>query len=108
MVAWPRRGAPALRGSSGSRRIRIRIPSRRLRLRLADGPDPRTDQVIGTVHGPVEMSFENGRDNAIKLCGDKFESLCTPAHGCLTKIMCAVREAEDGKTARKAPTPGRA
>jgi hypothetical protein len=62
--------------------------------------------VIGTVHEPVEKSSENDRGNAIKLCGDTFESLWTPAHGRLTKIMCAVGGAADGKTAGKEPTPG--
>ncbi len=88
---------------------------------LTDCAEPHTDQVIGTVQAPGEMSFKKATDNATKLCGNKFESTWAPGpergvYGWLadeedweagfTKVVCTVSRGDNKKTTGKIPTPG--
>ncbi|MFG2130619.1 serine/threonine-protein kinase [Streptomyces sp. NPDC048751] len=88
---------------------------------LTDCAKPHTDQVIGTVQAPDEMSYKKGADNATKLCGNKFESTWAPGSERLvigwvtdaddwkagfTKIVCTVSQVENKKTTGKIRTPG--
>ncbi|GAA4062438.1 serine/threonine-protein kinase [Streptomyces shaanxiensis] len=88
---------------------------------LIDCAKPHTDQVIGTVRAPGEMSHKNGSDNATKLCGNKFESVWAPGpertvYGWIAdeedweegfnKVVCTVSRSDDKKTTGKIPAPG--
>ncbi|WP_234439848.1 hypothetical protein [Streptomyces bicolor] len=88
---------------------------------LIDCAKPHTDQVIGTVQAPREMSHKNGSDNATKLCGNKFESIWAPGpertvYGWIAdeedwepgfnKVVCTVSRSDDKKTTGKIPAPG--
>lgn len=88
---------------------------------LVDCAKPHTDQVIGTVQAPGEMSHKKGSDNATKLCGNKFESIWAPGperavYGWIAdeedweqgfnKVVCTVSQADDKKTTGKIPAPG--
>lgn len=63
---------------------------------LIDCAEPHTDQVIGTVQAPGEMSHKNGSDNATKLCGNKFESVWAP--GPERAVHGWIADAEDWET----------
>ncbi|WP_405586746.1 protein kinase domain-containing protein [Streptomyces sp. NBC_01092] len=82
---------------------------------------PHTDQVIGTVQAPGEMSHKNGSDNATKLCRNKFESIWAPGaeravYGWIAddedweagfnKVVCTVGRVDNAKTTGKIPAPG--
>ncbi|MFF4259528.1 protein kinase [Streptomyces sp. NPDC001663] len=88
---------------------------------LTDCAKPHTDQVIGTVQAPDEMSYKKGTDNATKLCGNKFESTWAPGsqrvvYGWVadendwdagfTKVVCTVSRTDNQKTTGKIPVPG--
>ncbi|MEV0172627.1 protein kinase [Streptomyces sp. NPDC050803] len=88
---------------------------------LTDCAEPHTDQVVGTVQAPAEMSYEKGSDNATKLCGNKFESTWAPGeertvYGWVadsedwdegfTKVVCTVSRSDNKKTTGKIPAPG--
>ncbi|NEB00653.1 serine/threonine-protein kinase [Streptomyces sp. SID13726] len=88
---------------------------------LTDCSKPHTDQVIGTVQAPAEMSHKNGSDNATKLCGNKFESAWASGRERLvygwvadeddwdkgfTKIVCTVSLTDNKKSTGKVPPPG--
>ncbi|MFI6563663.1 serine/threonine-protein kinase [Streptomyces sp. NPDC050534] len=88
---------------------------------LTDCAKPHTEQVIGSVPAPGEMSYKNGIDNANKLCSNKFESTWAPGservvYGWVadqndwdrgfTKAVCTVSQADNSKTTGKIPAPG--
>ncbi|MFF4059166.1 protein kinase [Streptomyces sp. NPDC001668] len=88
---------------------------------LTDCSKPHTDQVIGTVQAPAEMSHKKGTDNATKLCGNKFESAWAPDQERLVygwvaddddwkkgfnKIVCTVSLTDNKKSSGKIPPPG--
>ncbi|MFE0252108.1 hypothetical protein [Streptomyces sp. NPDC059010] len=73
---------------------------------LIDCAKPHTDQVMGTVQAPGEMSHKNGSDNAAKLCGNKFESVWAPGperHGLWPDLGRGGRELGTGP---EIPAPG--
>lgn len=88
---------------------------------LTDCVKPHTDQVIGAVQAPGDMTYEKGADNATKLCGNKFESTWAPGgertvYGWVAdeddwnqgfkKAVCTVSRADNEKTTGKIPAPG--
>ncbi|MBT1092340.1 serine/threonine-protein kinase [Streptomyces sp. Tu102] len=88
---------------------------------LIDCAKPHTDQVIGTVQAPGEMSHENGSDNATKLCRNKFEAIWAPGeeravYGWIAdeedweagfdKAVCTVGRVDNAETTGKIPAPG--
>jgi hypothetical protein len=88
---------------------------------LADCTEPHTDQVIGSVRAPEDMTYKNGTDNATKLCRNRFESVWAPGpervvYGWVAdeddweqgfdKIVCTVSRADNEKTTGKIPAPG--
>ncbi|SDO52667.1 Septum formation [Streptomyces sp. cf386] len=88
---------------------------------LIDCAEPHTDQVIGMVQAPGEMSHKNGSDNATELCGNKFESVWAPGpertvYGWIVdeedweqgfnKVVCTVSRSDAKKTTGKIPAPG--
>jgi hypothetical protein len=88
---------------------------------LTDCSKAHTDQVIGTVQAPAEMSYKKGTDNATKLCGNKFESTWAPDQERLVygwvadedawkkgfnKIVCTVSLTDNKKSSGKIPPPG--
>ena len=88
---------------------------------LTDCAKPHTDQVIGVVGAPDEMSYKKGTDNATKLCGNRFESTWAPGqervvYGWVAdeddwdqgfdKVVCTVSRADNQKTTGKIPPPG--
>jgi hypothetical protein len=88
---------------------------------LNDCAKPHTDQVIGTVQAPRDMTYKKGTDNATKLCSNKFESTWAPGrertvYGWVAdeddwdqgfnKAVCTVSRADDKKTTGKIPAPG--
>ncbi|MFE6939793.1 serine/threonine-protein kinase [Streptomyces chartreusis] len=88
---------------------------------LIDCAEPHTDQVIGTVQAPGEMSHENGSDNATKLCRNKFDAIWAPGeeravYGWIAdeedweagfdKAVCTVGRVDNAETTGKIPAPG--
>lgn len=88
---------------------------------LTDCAKTHTDQVIGTVQAPAEMSYKKGTDNATKLCSNKFESAWAPSRERLvygwvadeddwdqgfTKVVCTVSLTDNKTTTGKIPPPG--
>ncbi|MCT9081073.1 septum formation family protein, partial [Streptomyces fulvoviolaceus] len=88
---------------------------------LTDCAKTHTDQVIGTVQAPAEMTYKKGTDNASKLCSNKFESTWAPGRERLvygwvadeddwdrgfTKVVCTVSLTGDKTSTGKIPPPG--
>jgi hypothetical protein len=88
---------------------------------LTECAEPHTDQVIGTVQAPADMSYKKGTDNATKLCGNKFEPVWAPGRGRtvygwvadeddwkqgFTKVVCTVSRPDNKKTTGKISAPG--
>ncbi|MET9380913.1 serine/threonine-protein kinase [Streptomyces sp. NPDC002928] len=88
---------------------------------LTDCVKPHTDQVIGNIQAPTEMSYKKGVDNATKLCGNKFESTWAPGttrkvfgwvadeddwKAGFNKVVCTVGRTDNAKTTGKIPMPG--
>ncbi|ANS66924.1 serine/threonine protein kinase [Streptomyces lincolnensis] len=88
---------------------------------LTDCAEPHTDQVVGTVQAPADMSYKKGIDNATKLCGNKFEPTWAPGRERntfgwvadkddweqgFTKVVCTVGRADNGRTTGKIREPG--
>ncbi|WP_216590171.1 serine/threonine-protein kinase [Streptomyces brasiliscabiei] len=88
---------------------------------LTDCAQAHTDQVVGSVQAPSNMTFDGALAEGGKLCTNRFESSWAPGTDLIVsgwvseekewekgfnKVVCTVRNADASKTTGKIPTPG--
>ncbi|WP_199844929.1 septum formation family protein, partial [Streptomyces scabiei] len=88
---------------------------------LTDCAEAHTDQVVGSVQAPANMTFDGALAEGGKLCTNRFESSWAPGTELIvsgwvsdkdewkkgfSKVVCTVRNADVSKTTGKIRTPG--
>ncbi|MDX3522493.1 protein kinase domain-containing protein [Streptomyces scabiei] len=88
---------------------------------LTDCAEAHTDQVVGSVQAPANMTFDGALAEGGKLCTNRFESSWAPGTDLIvsgwvsdkdewkkgfSKVVCTVRNADVSKTTGKIRTPG--
>ncbi|MFF7393294.1 protein kinase [Streptomyces scabiei] len=88
---------------------------------LTDCAEAHTDQVVGSVQAPDNMTFAGALAEGGKLCTNRFESSWAPGADLIVsgwvsdeeewkkgfnKVVCTVRNADVSQTTGKIPTPG--
>ncbi|ULR52496.1 serine/threonine-protein kinase [Streptomyces deccanensis] len=88
---------------------------------LTDCAEAHTDQVVGSVQAPDNMTFDGALAEGGKLCTNRFESSWAPGADLIVsgwvsaeeewkkgfnKVVCTVRNADASQTTGKIPTPG--
>lgn len=88
---------------------------------LTDCAEAHTDQVVGSVQAPDNMTFAGALAEGGKLCTNRFESSWAPGADLIVsgwvsdeeewkkgfnKVVCTVRNADVTRTTGKIPTPG--
>ncbi|MBD9703467.1 protein kinase [Streptomyces sp. ID01-12c] len=88
---------------------------------LTDCAEAHTDQVVGSVQAPDNMTFAGALAEGGKLCTNRFESTWAPGADLIVsgwvsdeeewkkgfnKVVCTVRNADVSQTTGKIPTPG--
>lgn len=88
---------------------------------LTDCAEAHTDQVVGSVQAPDNVTFAGALAEGGKLCTNRFESSWAPGADLIVsgwvsdekewnkgfnKVVCTVRNTDVSKTTGKMPTPG--
>ncbi|MDX3864295.1 serine/threonine-protein kinase [Streptomyces europaeiscabiei] len=88
---------------------------------LTDCAEAHTDQVVGSVQAPANMTFDGALAEGGKLCTNRFESSWAPGADLIVSgwvtdkeewkkgfntVVCTVRNADVSRTTGKIPTPG--
>ncbi|MDX2552799.1 serine/threonine-protein kinase [Streptomyces stelliscabiei] len=88
---------------------------------LTDCAEAHTDQVVGSVQAPANMTFDGALAEGGKLCTNRFESSWAPGADLIvsgwvsdkdewkkgfSKVVCTVRNADVSRTTGKIRTPG--